>query len=137
MDGITAVLDISTLIYNGAAAENRNTTYIAKGGKLSHNTAALKVMSGDTYSTAPTSYFYIDDYIDQNARADKTGAQILNDDMFQFSTQTDGTVKAVEVSGAGTAAAYKNLHSENYLQGHPDHQRPCCQLQHCVPDPLR
>lgn len=113
MDGITAVLDISTLIYNGAAAENRNTTYIAKGGKLSHNTAALKVMSGDTYSTAPTSYFYIDDYIDQNARADKTGAQILNDDMFQFSTQTDGTVKAVEVSGAGTAAAYKNLHSEN------------------------
>ena len=113
MDGTTAVLDISTLIYNGAAAENRNTTYIAKGGKLSHNTAALKVMSGDTYSTAPTSYFYIDDYIDQNARAHKTGAQILNDDMFQFSTQTDGTVKAVEVSGAGTAAAYKNLHSEN------------------------
>lgn len=113
VDGTTAVLDISTLIYNGAAAENRNTTYIAKGGKLSHNTAALKVMSGDTYSTAPTSYFYIDDYIDQNARADKTGAQILNNDMFQFSTQTDGTVKAVEVSGAGTAAAYKNLHSEN------------------------
>ncbi len=113
VDGTTAVLDISTLIYNGAAAENRNTTYIAKGGKLSHNTAALKVMSGDTYSTAPTSYFYIDDYIDQNARADKTGAQILNDDMFQFSTQTDGTVKTVEVSGAGTAAAYKNLHSEN------------------------
>ena len=72
VDGTTAVLDISTLIYNGAAAENRNTTYIAKGGKLSHNTAALKVMSGDTYSTAPTSYFYIDDYIDQNARADKT-----------------------------------------------------------------
>lgn len=102
MDGTTAVLDISTLIYNGAAAENRNTTYIAKGGKLSHNTAALKVMSGDTYSTAPTSYFYIDDYIDQNARADKTGAQILNDDMFQFTTQTDGTVKAVEVSGNGT-----------------------------------
>ena len=113
MDGTTAVLDISTLIYNGAAAENRNTTYIAKGGKLSHNTAALKVMSGDTYSTAPTSYFYIDDYIDQNARADKTGTQILNDDMFQFTTQPNGTVKAVEVSGAGTAAAYKNLHSEN------------------------
>ena len=111
VDGTTAVLDISTLIYNGAAAENRNTTYIAKGGKLSHNTAALK--SGDTYSTAPTSYFYIDDYIDQNARADKTGAQILNDDMFQFTTQPNGTVKAVEVSGAGTAAAYKNLHSEN------------------------
>ena len=104
VDGTTAVLDISTLIYNGAAAENRNTTYIAKGGKLSHNTAALKVMSGDTYSTAPTSYFYIDDYIDQNARADKTGAQSLNDDMFQFSTQTDGTVAAVEVSGNGTGA---------------------------------
>ena len=110
VDGTTAVLDISTLIYNGAAAENRNTTYIAKGGKLSHNTAALKVMSGDTYSTAPTSYFYIVDYIDQNARADKTGAQILNDDMFQFTTQTDGTVAAVEVAGNGT---YKNLHSEN------------------------
>ena len=110
MDGTTAILDISTLIYNGAAAENRNTTYIAEGGKLSHNTAALKVMSGDTYSTAPTSYFYIDDYIDQNARADKTGTQILNDDMFQFTTQPNGTVKAVEVSGAG---AYKNLHSEN------------------------
>ena len=104
VDGTTAVLDISTLIYNGAAAENRNTTYIAKGGKLSHNTAALKVMSGDTYSTAPTSYFYIDDYIDQNARADKTGAQILNDDMFQFTAQTDGTVAAVEVSGNGTGA---------------------------------
>ena len=104
MDGTTAVLDISTLIYNGAAAENRNTTYIAKGGKLSHNTAALKVMSGDTYSTAPTSYFYIDDYIDQNARADKTGAQILNDDMFQFTTQPNGTVAAVEVSGNGTGA---------------------------------
>ena len=112
VDGTTAVLDISPLIYNGATT-NRNTTYTATGGKLSHNTAALKVMSGDTYSTAPTSYFYIDDYIDQNARADKTSAQILNDDMFQFSTQTDGTVKAVEVSGAGTAAAYKNLHSEN------------------------
>ena len=61
-------------------------------------------MSGDTYSTAPTSYFYIDDYIDQNARADKTGAQILNDDMFQFTAQTDGTVAAVEVSGNGTGA---------------------------------
>lgn len=109
MDGTTAVLDISTLIYNGATT-NRNTTYTAEGGKLSHNTAALKVMSGDTYSTAPASYFYIDDYIDQNARADKTGAQILNDDMFQFTTQSNGTVKAVEVSGAG---AYKNLHSEN------------------------
>lgn len=71
MDGTTAVLDISTLIYNGATT-NRNTTYTAEGGKLSHNTAALKVMSGDAYSTAPTSYFYIDDYIDQNARADKT-----------------------------------------------------------------
>ena len=104
MDGTTAVLDISTLIYNGAAAENRNTTYIAKGGKLSHNTAALKVMSGDTYSTAPTSYFYIDDYIDQNARVDKTGAQILNDDMFQFTTQPNGTVAAVEVSGNGAGA---------------------------------
>ena len=104
MDGTTAVLDISALIYNGAAAENRNTTSIAKGGKLSHNTAALKVMSGDTYSTAPTSYFYIDDYIDQNARADKTGAQILNDDMFQFSTHPNGTVAAVEVSGNGTGA---------------------------------
>ena len=104
MDGTTAVLDISTLIYNGAAAENRNTTYIAKGGKLSHNTAALKVMSGDAYSTAPTSYFYIDDYIDQNARADKTGAQILNDDMFQFTTRSNGTVAAVEVSGNGTGA---------------------------------
>ena len=104
VDGTTAVLDISTLIYNGAAAEKRNTTYIAKGGKLSHNTAALKVMSGDTYSTAPTSYFYIDDYIDQNARADKTGAQILNDDMFQFTTQSNGTVAAVEVSSNGTGA---------------------------------
>lgn len=103
MDGTTAVLDISTLIYNGATT-NRNTTYIAKGGKLSHNTAALKVMSGDTYSTAPTSYFYIDDYIDQNARADKTGAQILNDDTFQFTTQSNGTVAAVEVSGNGTGA---------------------------------
>lgn len=103
-DGTTAVLDISTLIYNGVAAENRNTTYIAKGGKLSHSTAALKVMSGNTYSTAPTSYFYIDDYIDQNARADKTSAQILNDDMFQFSTHPNGTVAAVEVSGNGTGA---------------------------------
>ena len=103
MDGTTAVLDISTLIYNGATT-NRNTTYTAEGGKLSHNTAALKVMSGDAYSTAPTSYFYIDDYIDQNARADKTGAQILNDDMFQFTTQPNGTVAAVEVSGNGTGA---------------------------------
>ena len=104
VDGTTAVLDISTLIYNGVAAENRNTTYIAKGGKLSHSTAALKFMSGNTYSTAPTSYFYIDDYIDQNARADKTSAQILNDDMFQFSTHPNGTVAAVEVSGNGTGA---------------------------------
>ena len=110
MDGTTAVLDISTLIYNGEST-NRNTTYTAKGGKLSHNTATLKVMSGGNYST--TSYFYIDDYIDQNARADKTAAQILNDDMFQFTTQSNGTVKAVEVSGNGTDAAYKNLHSEN------------------------
>ena len=102
MDGTTAVLDISTLIYNGAAAENRNTTYTATGGKLSHNTTAGKIMSGDTYST--TSYFYIDSYIDQNARADKTGAQILNDDMFQFTTQPNGTVAAVEVSGNGTGA---------------------------------
>ena len=110
MDGTTAVLDISTLIYNGDTT-SRNTTYTAKGGKLSHNTATGKIMSGDAYST--TSYFYIDSYIDQNARADKTGAQILNDDMFQFTTQANGTVKAVEVSGAGTATGYKNLHSEN------------------------
>ena len=51
VDGTTAVLDISTLIYNGAAAENRNTTYIAKGGKPSHNTAALR--SCPAIPTAP------------------------------------------------------------------------------------
>ena len=41
MDGITAVLDISTLIYNGAAAENRNTTYIAKLPLFPVGTASL------------------------------------------------------------------------------------------------
>ena len=35
VDGTTAVLDISTLIYNGAAAENRNTTYIANARRKS------------------------------------------------------------------------------------------------------
>ena len=113
MDGTTAVLEVSTLIYDGAATVAAN--YDAKGGKLSHNTATGKIMSGDPYSDDEDnlSYFYIDSYIDQNARADADvahhGANILNNDLFQFTTQANGTVKAVEVSGHNNEG-YENLY---------------------------
>ena len=94
VDGTTALVDLSKMTYVDTTV---------KTGKVTHSTGiagnGMKV-DGD--------YFYVDSYINTNAAEDTNG--ILNGHLFQFTTQANGTLAAVEVAGNGT---YKNLHSEN------------------------
>lgn len=64
-------------------------------GTVTHSTGNQnKVMSVGTVGTK--SFFFVDSYINTNAVKDVDG--ILNDNLFQFTTQANGTLAAVEVA---------------------------------------
>ena len=82
MDGTTAVVDLSKMTYVDTAVQT---------GKVTHSTGIQnKVMKVDG------DYFYVDSYINTNAVCDVNG--ILNGHLFQFTTQANGTLAAVEVA---------------------------------------
>lgn len=94
MDGTTGQVDISEITYSDAAVGN----YTVKTGVVTHSTntaTTTKLM------TAEAGYFYVDSYATENARYNRNG--ILNDNLFQFSTKANGTLKAIEVAGNGQA----------------------------------
>ena len=100
MDGTTAVVDLSKMTYFDDTASGVVAPKIASG-KVTHSTGIQnKVMKVDG------DYFYVDSYINTNAVCDVNG--ILNGHLFQFTTQANGTLAAVEVA-TGTAAKLYNL----------------------------
>ena len=107
MDGTTAVVDLSKMTYVHTDKTTTPATESVVTGTVTHSTGNQNmVMSVGTVGTK--SFFFVDSYINTNAVKDVDG--ILNDNLFQFTTQANGTLAAVEVAGNGT---YKNLHSEN------------------------
>ena len=90
MDGTTAVVDLSKMTYFDDTASGVVAPKIASG-KVTHSTGIQnKVMKVDG------DYFYVDSYINTNAVCDVNG--ILNGHLFQFTTQANGTLAAVEVA---------------------------------------
>ena len=103
VDGTTAVVDLSKMTYNTA---NPAQPYVAVTGKVTHSTGIQnKVMKVDG------DYFYVDSYINTNAVCDVNG--ILNGHLFQFTTQANGTLAAVEVAGNGNVAGYEKFQNDN------------------------
>ena len=103
MDGTTGQVDISEITYfTGTAGQpylnNRAT------GTVTHST---NYTTADTLMKALNGYFYVDSYATENARVDAAagGNGILNDNLFQFTTKANGTMKAIEVAGNGAAQA--------------------------------
>ena len=91
VDGTTAVVDLSKMTYVDTAVQT---------GKVTHSTGIQdKVMKVDG------DYFYVDSYINTNAVCDVNG--ILNGHLFQFTTQANGTLAAVEVA-TGVDAKFHN-----------------------------
>ena len=99
MDGTTAVVDLSKMTYFDDTASGVVAPKIASG-KVTHSTGIQdKVMKVDG------DYFYVDSYINTNAVCDVNG--ILNGHLFQFTTQANGTLAAVEVA-TGVDAKFHN-----------------------------
>ena len=99
MDGTTAVVDLSKMTYFDDTASGVVALKIATG-KVTHSTGIQnKVMKVDG------DYFYVDSYINTNAVCDVNG--ILNGHLFQFTTQANGTLAAVEVA-TGVDAKFFN-----------------------------
>ena len=111
MDGTTGQVDISEITYSDAAVGN----YTVKTGVVTHSTntaTTTKLM------TAEAGYFYVDSYATENARYNGNG--ILNDNLFQFTTKANGTLKAIEVAGNGQAIAAA---AANASETHPVYYR--------------
>ena len=95
MDGTTAVVDLSKMTYVHTDKTATPATESVVSGTVTHSTGNQdKVMSVGTVGTK--SFFFVDSYINTNAVKDVDG--ILNDNLFQFTTQANGTLAAVEVA---------------------------------------
>ena len=107
MDGTTGQIDISEMIYdddNGVAG-----AYNSAYGVVTHSStiaaATNKLMQ------AVADLFYVDPYATENARTTVDTNSIVNGHLFQFITKSNGTVKAMEVSGNGAAISVKDQHN--------------------------
>ena len=92
VDGTTAQVDISEVTY--ASASNEVVT-----GTVTHSTGTTtaNVMKADK------GLFYVDSYIKTNTDLDAN--KLLNGHLFRFTTKSNGTLSAVEVSTYTTASA--------------------------------
>ena len=101
MDGTTGQVDISKMTYNYkdtlTSAPDAAYAYEAKTGTPFHYTGTTtgKLMTVDTL--AGKDYFFVDDTAITNEVNDTN--DLINGHLFQFTTQSNGTVQAVEVSG--------------------------------------
>lgn len=112
MDGTTGQVSISKITVDAASQPGQ--PYDARVGTPTYSVINSDIMTV-TGTEKTSGKFYVTTDGDTNydveaAESNTNSNNIIAGHLFQFSTQTDGTVKAVEVSGAG---AYKNLHSEN------------------------
>lgn len=104
IDGTTGQVDISEITYS-AADIGANYSYTAQNNKymtgtVTHSTNTIVGLTSKLM-TADGTYFYVDSYATENARYNSNG--ILNDNLFQFTTKANGTMKAIEVAGNGQA----------------------------------
>ena len=92
VDGTTAQVDISEVTY--ASASNEVVT-----GTVTHSTGTTT----DKVMKAVGNLFYVDSYIKTNTDLD--AYKLLNGHLFRFTTKSNGTLSAVEVSTYTTASA--------------------------------
>ena len=92
VDGTTAQVDISEVTY--ASANNEVVT-----GTVTHSTGTTTV----NVMKAVGNLFYVDSYIKTNTDLDAN--KLLNGHLFRFTTKSNGTLSAVEVSTYTTASA--------------------------------
>lgn len=112
MDGTTGQVSISKITVDAASQPGQ--PYDARVGTPTYSVINSDIMTV-TGTEKTSGKFYVTTDGDTNydveaAESNTNSNNIIAGHLFQFSTQPNGTVKAVEVSGAG---AYKNLHSEN------------------------
>ena len=92
VDGTTAQVDISEVTY--ASASNEVVT-----GTVTHSTGTTT----DNVMKVDNKLFYVDSYIKTNTDLD--AYKLLNGHLFRFTTKSNGTLSAVEVSTYATASA--------------------------------
>ena len=92
VDGTTAQVDISEVTY--ASANNEVVT-----GTVTHSTGTTTA----NVMKAVNKLFYVDSYIKTNTDLDAN--KLLNGHLFRFTTKSNGTLSAVEVSTYTTASA--------------------------------
>ena len=92
VDGTTAQVDISEVTY--ASANNEVVT-----GTVTHSTGTTTA----NVMKAVDKLFYVDSYIKTNTDLDAN--KLLNGHLFRFTTKSNGTLSAVEVSTYTTASA--------------------------------
>lgn len=111
-DGTTSQVSISKITVDAASQPGQ--PYDARVGTPTYSVINSDIMTV-TGTEKTSGKFYVTTDGDTNydveaAESNTNSNNIIAGHLFQFTTQPNGTVKAVEVSGAG---AYKNLHSEN------------------------
>lgn len=111
-DGTTSQVSISKITVDAASQPGQ--PYDARVGTPTYSVINSDIMTV-TGTEKTSGKFYVTTDGDTNydveaAESNTNSNNIIAGHLFQFTTQPNGTVKAVEVSGAGT---YKNLHSEN------------------------
>ena len=106
VDGTTALVDLSKITVDAASQPGQ--PYDARVGTPTYSVINSDIMTV-TGTEKTSGKFYVTTDGDTNydveaAESNTTSNNIIAGHLFQFSTQTDGTVAAVEVSGNGTGA---------------------------------
>ena len=110
MDGTTGTVTISDMTFMGGNDSVIGTAYSAnmKNGTPTYSTDVddlMRIMpkTGPNTAVVDDGYFYVSPYYATNEQADnRNGNGIVDDHLFQFTAQADGTVAAKEVAGAST-----------------------------------
>ena len=109
VDGTTALVDLSKMTYFDELALGTTVDPKVKTGTPFHftGTESAKLMTVDTITglTGSKNYFFVDDTALTNKVNDKNG--IVDGHLFQFTTQANGTLAAVEVA-TGVDAKFHN-----------------------------
>ena len=108
MDGTTGTVTISDMTFMGGNDSVIGTAYSAnmKNGTPTYSTDVddlMRIMpkTGSNTAVVDDGYFYVSPYYATNEQADDhNGNGIVDDHLFQFTIQADGTVAAKEVAGA-------------------------------------
>ena len=116
MDGTTGTVDIGKMTFVAIAKKGQTVTKSVVAGTPTYSVIDSDIMSVKGYTAATVSSkevvgkFYVTTDADTNARIDynKAGDEgLINGHLYQFKTNSNGTVNAVEVANE-TGASFKN-----------------------------